>query len=232
MKALIALSLALVLAFSTAQAQTELAPARFQQELAKEPNAQVLDVRTPGEYKQGHLQGAKNLDIFHDDFDKQLASLDKTRPVYVYCLGGGRSAEAAEKMQKMGFKKVVDMEGGFRAWQDKGLPVAKDEAVAPAITAKIYSQQELEGIITSGKPAIIDFYAPWCKPCKEMAPALEQLQKEGVTVYKVDYDANRTLANQQGVSSIPTVFIVKKGKIALRMEGAQTKERMKEALKN
>jgi rhodanese-related sulfurtransferase len=99
-----------------------LSPSEFKTALEKEKDVQLIDVRTPGEVKKGHLSGAKNLNLFDDDFKQQLEKLDKEKPVFVYCHSGGRSAECAGMLKEMGFKYVVDMDGGFSKWQKAGLP--------------------------------------------------------------------------------------------------------------
>ncbi len=95
----------------------------FKNTLASKPGT-LLDVRTPGEYKKGFIEGARLLDIFSDEFEAELNKLDRNATYYVYCASGGRSAECAEKMQGMGFKKVYDLDGGMGAWRNAGLPVA------------------------------------------------------------------------------------------------------------
>lgn len=96
-------------------------PSEFQQLLTSKPGV-LLDVRTPGEYKKGHLKSARLLDIFSDDFEAQINALDRNATYYVYCASGGRSAEACELMQKKGFKQCYDMDGGFSNWKASGLP--------------------------------------------------------------------------------------------------------------
>lgn len=99
-----------------------ISPTGFNEKLQKEKGV-LIDVRTPGEYKKGHLKGARLLDIFSDNFETEIDKLDKNATYFVYCATGGRSGECAELMQKKGFKKVYDMDGGIRKWQSEGLPV-------------------------------------------------------------------------------------------------------------
>lgn len=101
------------------QAITLLAPKDFKQQLIAKPGI-LLDVRTPGEYKKGFIAGAQLMDIFNDSFDAALTKLDRNKTYYVYCGSGGRSAEAAEKMEKLGFRSVYDLEGGYGAWKQAG----------------------------------------------------------------------------------------------------------------
>lgn len=85
----------------------------------------VLDVRTPAEFEDGHIQGAKNLDFLASDFERKLAGLDRDKTYLVHCASGGRSTNSLEKFNKLGFKHVVHLDGGFRAWQKAGQPVVK-----------------------------------------------------------------------------------------------------------
>ena len=100
-----------------------LSPADFSQKMAAQPGV-IIDVRTPGENKKGIIEGARLMDIFGDNFDAELAKLDRNQTYYVYCASGGRSAECTEKMQGLGFTKVYDLDGGMGAWRSAGLPVS------------------------------------------------------------------------------------------------------------
>lgn len=96
--------------------------AEFGDKIVNQPGV-ILDVRTPGEYKKGFIKDARLLDIFSDNFDAELNKLDRNATYYVYCASGGRSAECAEKMQTLGFKKVYDLDGGMGAWRNANMPV-------------------------------------------------------------------------------------------------------------
>lgn len=85
----------------------------------KKADVQILDVRTPGETNVGVVEGAIINDISSADFKKNLATLDKNKPVYVYCEAGGRSAKAAQILVEMGFKDVHNVGGGMAAWRAK-----------------------------------------------------------------------------------------------------------------
>jgi len=89
--------------------------------------AQIVDVRTPPEWKQGVIEGAVLNDIYSDDFEQKLEQLDKNRPVGVYCKVGGRSSEAMSIMKKRGFKEVYNLNGGMDAWKRAGKPVVEPE---------------------------------------------------------------------------------------------------------
>lgn len=87
--------------------------------------AQVLDVRTPGEWSEGIIEGATMANIYDADFEEKLKTLDKEKPVAVYCKVGGRSGQAMAKMHEMGFKEVYNLKGGMDAWKGAGKPTVK-----------------------------------------------------------------------------------------------------------
>jgi phage shock protein E len=99
----------------SAQIARDLNVKEFQKQMIAKPGI-LVDVRTPGEVKKGAIANALNLDIFDDHFEAKLDQLDKSKPVYVYCAVGGRSAEAMEIMKKKGFREVYNLSGGYTAW--------------------------------------------------------------------------------------------------------------------
>lgn len=75
---------------------------------------QLVDVRTPEEFKEGEIDDALNIDFLQNEsFTTQFEKLDKEEPVYIYCRSGNRSGKAANQLQKMGFKEIYDLEGGY-----------------------------------------------------------------------------------------------------------------------
>lgn len=82
----------------------------------------VLDVRTPGEFSQGHIQGAMNIDVESSTFNSEMAKLDKTKSYAVYCHSGNRSGVATKAMAKAGFKHLFNLENGISDWMAQGMP--------------------------------------------------------------------------------------------------------------
>lgn len=97
-------------------------------QMRKEKDAVVLDVRTPHEYAEGHVPGAVNLDIHDPQFEQKLEKLDKSRTYLVHCAKGVRSAKAVKKMSTMGFLNLFDFHGGFSAWENAHKPIEKGGA--------------------------------------------------------------------------------------------------------
>ena len=80
-------------------------------------NVQIVDVRTPIEFKSGHINKAKNIDFFQGNgFKSKLDKLDKTKPLYLYCRSGNRSKKAAGIAADLGFNEIYDLRGGYLAY--------------------------------------------------------------------------------------------------------------------
>ena len=83
----------------------------------------ILDVRTPEEFAEGHIEGAVTVDFYSDTFDDELAALDPNVPYVVYCQSGNRSGQTITKMEQIGFQSVEEIDGGVVAWASAGLPL-------------------------------------------------------------------------------------------------------------
>lgn len=99
-------------------------PDGFEQKMS-DSDVQILDVRTPEEYSEGHIQNAANYNVLASDFEDKVAVLDKEKPVMVYCKMGGRSSKAAAKLKEMGFKHIIDLEGGITSWKENNKAIVK-----------------------------------------------------------------------------------------------------------
>lgn len=82
----------------------------------------IVDVRTPEEFRAGHIDKAVLANINDASFDTKIASIAKDKKVLVYCAAGGRSARASKIMSEKGWKNVTNMKGGFNAWASAGYP--------------------------------------------------------------------------------------------------------------
>jgi rhodanese-related sulfurtransferase len=94
----------------------------FNERIAKKDGI-LIDLRTPAEIEKGSIKGAKMIDFSDKAYEAEFGKLDKNKPTYIYCAGGGRSADAAQYLKDHGFKKVVNLTKGFNDWKKQGFDV-------------------------------------------------------------------------------------------------------------
>lgn len=99
--------------------------ARLFKQLISKGDVVLIDVRTPGEYAQGHLKNSKLINFMDKNFETQIAQLDKGATTLVYCHSGRRSAGAMKKMKSAGFTEVYNLVGGIGAWASAGGEMVK-----------------------------------------------------------------------------------------------------------
>jgi thioredoxin 1 len=194
----------------------------FAAAIAKDTN-QIIDVRTIDEYTGGHIAFAKNFDQAENDFEKQIQTLDKSKPVYIYCLSGGRSGSAAKRMAKQGFTKIINLDGGIMAWRNNAKTLVLDRPQSkPGMT-----YEDFKAMIAKDKNVLVEFYASWCGPCKILKPVVEEIEKENtekLKVFYIDVDKHKELADTLKLASIPVLQGFKEGKKKWQTLGVVSKK--------
>jgi phage shock protein E len=99
--------------------------AQAAQNLIKEKQATILDIRTPAEFNAGHIAGATNINFMSSRFEKELRGLDKEKTYLLHCASGNRSSRSLSLFQKLGFKNIYHLDGGIKAWERARLPLEK-----------------------------------------------------------------------------------------------------------
>jgi len=212
--------------------ETSLTPETFAQIIATNPDVVILDVRSPEEFSNGHIKNAANIDFNSAEFSAKIEAMDKSRPYLVYCLSGGRSADAVLVLKQRGFEKVYNLNGGLLAWQRSNYSLTGDSFNEPQ--EDLISMEEYSGIIHSEPLVLVDFYAPWCGPCKKMEPMLSELQEDiiGVKVFRLNIEENKHLAHSLGVTEIPILKLFKAGKMVWVHHGLIEKPALTKAISN
>lgn len=186
-----------------------LQPKQFEKKIKDLPTAQILDVRTLDEFRNGAIENAMNVDFNSEEFKENIQYLDKTKPVLIYCFSGGRSALAAKELSKNGFTTIYDLQGGYRDWLSKKKPVGTESSY------KGMTNVEFMNLIKSDLPVLTIFTAKWCPPCKRLAPIIDQIEKENSTnvkVVRIDIDIEKDLCTKLGVDKFPSIVIFKEQK--------------------
>lgn len=196
----------------------------YAEKLQTTSNPQLIDVRTPQEYASEKINEAQNINWNGSDFAAQVEKLDKTKPVFVYCKVGGRSAQAADKLAELGFKEIYNLDGGIMKWNASGMSKSSSNELIGI------SNDAYQKLINSDKKVVINFGAEWCAPCKKMKPYITRLQqelKDKVTIIRLDADENKTLINHMKIDGLPVIIIYENGKETWRNTGYLSEEDFK-----
>ena len=196
----------------------------FSEKLKSTQNAVLLDVRTEEEFAKEYIEGALLANWNGSDFQRRIDAIDKSAPVFVYCLSGGRSSSAAAAMRKQGFKEVYELQGGILKWKSAGLPVVSGKVSSNGGM----SSEEYKTLISVGN-VLVDFSAEWCAPCKRLKPSLDELAKEypSLKIVTIDVDQNPNIAEELGVDALPTLNYYSNNELKFSNVGLISKEELK-----
>lgn len=220
MKTKIAALLIIALYFIGCQSQTSKAVQTidvktYAEKLKATDNPQLLDVRTPEEFSVDRIESAVNVNWNGSDFESKATTYDKTKPIFVYCKVGGRSAQAASKLAELGFKEIYNLDGGIMKWNIANKSKPSDKIIG-------ICNQEYSELIKSDKKVMVNFFAEWCAPCKKMAPYILKMQtelKDMLTIVRLDADKNKTIVDELKLDGLPVIIIYENGKEIWRNVG-------------
>lgn len=207
-----------------------LSPTEFSSKLDATEGAILVDVRTPVEYEGGHIANSMNIDWNGSNFEHAINKVDKSKPVFVYCLSGGRSGSAASFMRKNGFTEVYELDGGMLSWRSQKLP----ETTETKLKGTELTTADFQKLIASDNYVLVDFHAEWCAPCKKLTPILDEIEAENkskITIVRIDIDKNPGIAQQLGVTSIPALKLYKNRSLVWENLGLVEKEVITRELK-
>jgi len=106
-----------------------IAAVNFAEKIKTTSQAAIIDVRSPEEFAGQHIDNAINIDWNGDNFEGKIGKYDKSKPIFVYCMSGGRSKKAAEKLSELGFSKIYELQGGIMKWNAAGLSVPSNKII-------------------------------------------------------------------------------------------------------
>lgn len=185
--------------------------------IQSEKNPQIIDARGPEEFALNHIDGAVNFNLESKDYAQQLAKLDKTRPVFTYSIGAGRSVWLADDLLKKGFREAYSLEGGIANWIGNGKPFY-------ANSKSKLSLAEYNKIIAENKDVLVDIGSIYCGGCKKVKPILETIKTQygtNLKVVEIDLEDNpQFIADLKIIKVFPTLILYKNGKIVFKKEGS------------
>ncbi len=192
----------------------------------------LIDVRTNGEFLNGHIKGSGQLNYYSFSFKQKLLLLPNNQPVYLYCNTGYRSRKAAEILAENGYKMVYNLKHGIMEWELNDFPVIVDPNAKPDTKDKMEAD-EYYALIQSEQKVFIDFYAPWCAPCRKMLPMIDSLKteyKDKVTIVKINADASKKLIKELKVASVPYLVMYDNGKLVYEHNGLVKRRQLEKVL--
>ncbi len=194
----------------------------------------LLDVRTQREFKNGHIENAGQLNYYALDFRSRLLLLPKDQPVYLYCNTGYRSNRAASFLIRNAYTNVFNLQYGIMEWELVDLPVIVDPDAQPDMDDK-FEPDEFAQLLASEPIVFMDFYAPWCGPCRKMMPMIDSLKveyHERLPIVKVNADASKRLMREMKLVTVPYLALYRNGKLYFEHRGEIRREELVEVLES
>jgi rhodanese-related sulfurtransferase len=192
----------------------------------------LLDVRTIPEFFGGHIPNSEQMNYYAKDFKQSLLMLPKDKPIYIYCNTGYRSRKAANTLVENGYTEVYNLRRGIMEWNLLDLPVVSDPS-AGVVQENRMDVPEFQALLQSDKPVLIDFYAPWCAPCRQMMPMVDSLGIEfqnSLQLVKINADASKELMRQIRLGTVPYFALIYRGEVLFSHEGMITRQQLEEVL--
>lgn len=192
----------------------------------------VLDVRTPEEVASNHIANASFINFYDPGFKEKIAVMQKSKPIYIYCKGGGRSSQAAQILIDSGFQKVYNLEGGIMAWEYEGHELVEYKTVLDE-GAKEMSVEGFNDFLSEHDIVLVDFHTKWCSPCKAMAPIIDEIETEYLGkagVIRIDLDKSKALGKEHNITGVPVFVVFKKRTEIWRKSGKVDQQILTEVL--
>lgn len=188
----------------------------FSSKIESQKSAQIIDARGSEEFAINHINGAVNFNLGSKNYEEYVARLDKTKPVFIYSIGAGRSVQLAKELLKNGFADVNALQGGIAAWIGSGKPYYFNSKSKLTIA-------EYNKILADNKTVLVDIGSRYCGACKKVKPVLETIRAEygtNVKILEIDLEDNpQIIADLKTVKVFPTLVLYQNGKIVFKKEG-------------
>lgn len=188
----------------------------FYTKIKSQKKPQIIDARGPKEFTLNHINGAVNFNLLTENYVKYIAALDKSKPVFIYSIGAGRSVLLANELLKNGFTEAYSLEGGIANWIGNGKPFYANSKSKLSLT-------EYNKIIANNNSVLVDIGSKYCGACKKVKPVLENIKAQygdNLKIVEIDLEENpQIIADLKTIKVFPTLILYQRGKIILKNEG-------------
>ncbi|MBF7092458.1 sulfurtransferase [Flavobacterium sp. ALJ2] len=188
----------------------------FYSKIKSQKNPQIIDARGAEEYALNHINGAVNFNLQSENYAKAVAALDKSKPVFIYSIGAGRSVALEKELLKNGFIEAYSLEGGIANWIGNGKPFYTNSKSKLSLT-------EYNKIIADNNAVLVDIGSKYCGACKKVKPVLETIKTQygtNLKIVEIDLEENpQIIADLKTIKVFPTLILYQNGKIVFKKEG-------------
>jgi rhodanese-related sulfurtransferase len=188
----------------------------FYSKIKAQKNPQIIDARGPEEFALNHIEGALNFNLKSENYEKAVAALNPSQPVFIYSIAAYRSGLLSTELIKKGFSEVYILDGGIAAWIGGG------KSFYTNLKSKL-TLPEYKKIIADNEYVLVDIGSKYCATCKTVKPILENLRTqygEKLKIVQIELEESpQVIADLKTVKVFPTLILYQKGKIVFKKDG-------------
>jgi len=188
----------------------------FYTKIKSQKNPQIIDARGADEFALNHIESAVNFNTKSEDFEKQVAALNPSEPVFIYSIAAYRSGLLSTELSKRGFTEVYILEGGIASWIGGGKPFYSN------LKSKL-TLPEYKKIIADNQFVLVDIGSKYCATCKTVKPILEDIRAqygEKLKIVQIELEESpQVIADLKTVKVFPTLILYQNGKIIFKKDG-------------
>ncbi|KAF2516981.1 rhodanese-like domain-containing protein [Flavobacterium foetidum] len=188
----------------------------FYTKVKSQKQPQIIDARGPEEFALNHIEGALNFNLKSDDYEKHVANLNPSKPVFIYSIAAYRSGLLATDLGKRGFTEVYILEGGLASWIGGGKPFYSN------LKSKL-SLAAYKKILAENQYVLVDIGSKYCATCKTVKPILESLRSqygEKLKIIEIELEESpQVIADLKNVKVFPTLILYQNSNIVFKKDG-------------
>jgi rhodanese-related sulfurtransferase len=188
----------------------------FYSKVKSQKKPQIIDARGNDEFALNHIEGALNFNTKSEDFEKQVAALNPSQPVFIYSIAAYRSGLLSTELAKRGFSEVYVLEGGIASWIGGGKPFYSN------LKSKL-TLPEYKKILADNTYVLVDIGSRYCATCKTVKPILENLRTqygEKLKIVEIELEESpQVIADLKNVKVFPTLIFYQNSKIVFKKDG-------------